>query len=302
MDGSTAGDPMSKIKYSRKSTYKLSEELGKHNIKISATTTGSLLKEKGYSLKTNRKTIAETHHPDRNQQFQIIADMKKRFTDLGQPILSSDSKKKELIGNFKNAGKIWSKIVEWVYAHDFRSMAEGIANPYGMFDPILNHGTVVVGTSYDTAEFAVESIEKWIISFGWKNYPKMKELLFFCDSGGSNSYRTRLWKLCLYNKIARKYGISVSVCHYPPGASKWNPVEHRLFSFISLNWAGIPLRSYDIMLKYIRNTTTKKGLKVDAFLNRKKYKKGIKINDSEMNAINLKRYQFLPEWNYTISP
>lgn len=293
---------MSKVKYSRKSTYKLSEELGRQNIKISATTVARLLKEKGYSLKANRKTISDTYHPDRNQQFQIIADMKKKFADWGEPITSNDSKKKELIGNFKNAGKIWSKVVEMVYDHDFRSMASGVANPYAIFDIILNHGTVAVGTSYDTAEFAVDSIEGWIKSFGFAHYSKMKKLLILCDSGGSNSYRTRLWKYSLYHKISRKHGISVTVCHYPPGASKWNPVEHRLFSFISSNWAGVPLKSYDIMLNYIRNTTTRKGLKVDAKLNRKKYEKGIKVDDCDMNDINLKRYKFLPQWNYTINP
>ncbi len=254
-----------------------------------------------YSLKSNKKTIAETQHPDRNQQFEIIAEMRKRFADKGQPIISVDSKKKELIGNFKNPGRTWKREVEAVFAHDFRSKAIGIANPYGIYDTIANNGTIVVGTAYDTPEFAVESIELWLNSYGYKHYPNMKNLLILCDAGGSNSYRARLWKYALYNKICRHYGITITVCHYPSGASKWNPTDHRLFSFISMNWAGVPLRSFDIMLNYIRTTTTQNGLKVDAILNEKIYEKGIKINDSQMDEIKLKHHALLPKWNYAIT-
>lgn len=302
MENDTAGDPMSVLKWSRKSTYALSEKLRARNIFISPRTTGELLKHMNYSLKANRKTIAETQHPERNQQFEIIADMKKRFADLGQPVISVDSKKKELIGNFKNPGRTWEKEPERVFTHDFRSMAVGIANPYGIYDPRANNGTIVVGTSYDTPAFAVDSIELWLISFGWQQYPNIKQLLILCDSGGSNSYRARAWKHGLYSKICLAYGISITVCHYPPGASKWNPVDHRLFSFISINWAGKPLRSYEIMLNHIRNTTTQQGLEVDAILNENKYEKGIKISDAQMNEINLTNNQQLPPWNYTISP
>jgi hypothetical protein len=302
MADDTAGDPMSNLKWTRKSTYSISEELCSENIAISPKTAGKLLKDLDYSLKSNRKTIAETHHPDRNQQFEIIADMKKRFADLAQPVVSVDSKKKELIGNFKNNGKTWTHKAEEVLNHDFRSMAVGIANPYGIYDLSANNGTVVVGTSYDTPEFAVESIELWLTSAGWSQYPNMKEMLILCDAGGSNSYRARLWKYALYNKICRSYGISITVCHYPTGASKWNPTDHRLFSFISMNWSGVPLRSYDIMLKYIRNTTTRQGLKVKAILNEKKYVKGLTITKDQMKTINLKRHKQLPDWNYTISP
>jgi hypothetical protein len=298
----TAGDPMSDIKWTRKSTYAISEELCSINISISPKTAGKLLKDLDYSLKANRKTIAETHHPDRNRQFEIIADMKKKFTDMAQPVVSVDSKKKEMIGNFKNNGTTWTKEAEKVFNHDFRSMAVGIANPYGIYDLIANSGTVVVGTSYNTPEFAAESIELWLTSYAWSQYPHMEELLILCDSGGSNSYRARLWKYTIHNKICRLHGISITVCHYPPGASKWNPADHRLFSFISMNWSGVPLRSYDIMLNYIRNTTTRKGLKVDAILNDKKYEKGLNISEDQMNTINLKRHAHLPDWNYTIKP
>ena len=239
---------MSSLKWSRKSTYTISKELYAYGITVSPKTTGNYLKDMNYSLKSNKKTIAETQHPGRNQQFIIIAEMRKRFADNGQPIISVDSKKKELIGNFKNQGRTWKVKAEEVFVHDFRSKAIGIANPYGIYDTITNNGTIVVGTSYDTAEFAVESIELWLNSYGYNHYPDMKNLLILCDAGGSNGYRARLWKYALYNKICRSYGITITVCHYPSGASKWNPTDHRLFSFISMNWAGVPLRSFAIEL------------------------------------------------------
>ena len=302
MEDDTAGSPMGGLKWSRKSTYTVSEELSSINICISPKTTGKLLKEMKYSLLSNRKTIAETQHPDRNQQFEIIASMKKQFAELGQPVIGVDSKKKEMIGNFKNAGRRYGKDADRVLNHDFRSMAVGMANSYGIYDTIANTGTVVVGVSYDTPEFAVESISLWLTSYGLNQYPGTKGLLILCDAGGSNGYRPRLWKYSLYHKICCFFGISVTICHYPTGASKWNPTDHRLFSFISMNWAGVPLRSYDIMLNYIRNTTTRQGLKVEAILNEKEYEKGIKITDKQMDQINLKKYDVLPQWNYTIAP
>ncbi len=302
MEDDTAGSPMGGLKWSRKSTYTVSEELSSIDIFISPKTTGKLIKDMDYSLRSNRKTIAETQHPDRNQQFEIIASMKKQFVELGQPIIAVDSKKKEMIGNFKNAGRRYAKDADRVLNHDFRSMAVGMANPYGIYDTIANTGTVVVGVSYDTPEFAVESIELWLTSYGLKQYSRTKKLLILCDAGGSNGYRPRLWKYSLYYKICCFYGISVTVCHYPTGASKWNPTDHRLFSFIGMNWAGVPLRSYDIMLNCIRETTTRQGLKVDAILNEKKYERGIKITDKQMNQINLKKFDTLPQWNYTIAP
>ena len=302
MEDDTAGSPMGGLKWSRKSTYTVSKELRSINIFIGPKTTGKLLKDMKYSLKSNRKTVAETQHPDRNQQFEIIADMKKEFAELGQPAISVDSKKKELIGNFKNPGRRYVKEADRVLNHDFKSMAVGIANPYGIYDTIVNTGIVVVGISYDTPEFAVESIRLWLTSYGLNQYLGTKKLLILCDAGGSNGYRPRLWKYSLYKKICCFFGISVTVCHYPTGASKWNPTDHRLFSFISMNWAGVPLRSYDIILNQIRKTTTQQGLKVDAILNEKKYEKGIKISDDQMKEINLKKHDILPQWNYTIAP
>ena len=235
--------------------------------------------------------------------------MKKQFTELGQPVISVDSKKKEIIGrrstpvdNFKNPGRRYGKGEDRVLNNDFRSMAVGMANSYGIYDTIANTGTVVVGVSYDTPEFAVESIGLWLTSYGLNQYPGTKRLLILCDAGGSNGYRPRLWKYSLYYKICCFFGISVTICHYPTGASKWNPTDHRLFSFVSMNWAGTPLRSYDLMLNYIRSTTTRQGLKVDAILNEKQYEKGIKISDEQINQINLEKHDVLPQWNYTIAP
>jgi hypothetical protein len=246
--------------------------------------------------------IAETRHPDRNQQFEIISMMRQHFADIKQPEISVDSKKKELIGNFKNPGRKWSKFAEQVLIHEFRSQAIGIANPYGIYDLKHNKGFVVVGTSYDTPEFAVESIESWLHHYGFENYKNINKLLILADAGGSNGYRPRLWKYTLYKKICCVYNIAVTVCHYPTGASKWNPTDHRLFSFITRNWGGEPLRSYEIILNYIRHTKTKKGLKVQAILNDKVYKKGLKINDEQFNKINLIKHDQLAQWNYTICP
>jgi hypothetical protein len=302
MQDDTAGDPMSSLKWSRKSTDKISQELRSQNIVISPKTTAKLLEEMDYSLKANRKTIAETHHADRNRQFEIIADQKKEFANMGLPMVSIDSKKKELIGNFKNAGRTWNKTAEEVLVHDFPSMAIGKVTPNGLYDLKANNGTVVLGTSHDTPEFAVETIELWLTSRALFQYPNMPKLLILCDAGGSNGYRSRAWKYYLYHKISKPYEIILRICHYPPGASKWNPIEHRLFSFISINWAGVPLRSYDIMLNLIQNTTTQTGLVVDAVLNEKVYETGIKIKDDQMAGINIIKHSELPEWNYTIYP
>ncbi len=302
MRDATAGDPMSRKKWSRKDTRQISGALRQKGIDICANTVAMLLRSEGYSLRVNRKSISETRHPDRNEQFEIIAQMRKAFEDEGQPILSVDTKKKELVGNFKNAGTTWRKDNDKVLVHDFRSDAVAIASPFGMFEPMLNRGAVMVGISAETAEFAVDAIEEWLNTFGWTGYPGMHKLLILCDGGGANHCRARLWKHRLYHQLSKVHGIQITVCHYPSGASKWNPVEHRLFSFISMEWAGTPLRSLDIMLNCIRSTRTSSGLAVEAFLNTKKYEKGIKISNSEMKEINLTRHDRLPNWNYTISP
>jgi hypothetical protein len=273
-----------------------------HGVDISPNTVGTLLKNQDYSLRVNRKNIAETHHPDRNRQFEIISDFRKKFEDSGVPVLSLDTKKKELIGNFKNPGRTWTNKGEEVFEHDFRSFADAIASPYGLYDLLLNRGTIVIGTSSDTPEFAVDCLDMWITNFGWKTYPDMKKILLLCDSGGSNGYRPRLWKYQLYQTIARHHGIQVTVCHYPPGASKWNPVEHQLFSFVSMEWAGRPLRSLELMMHYIEATTTEGGLQVTAMRNDRQYQKGRKVSKEEFNSIPIRRHPELPAWNYTIYP
>ncbi len=302
MEQSTAGDPMSARKWSRKDTRSISKEIKAEGIDICPNSVGKLLKDQDYSLRGNRKTIAETYHPDRNQQFELIAQTRRRFEDEGQPILSVDTKKKELVGNFKNPGRTWGKSAEDVFTHDFRSDAVAIASPYGLYDVSLNRGTVVVGTSSDTPEFAVDCLVLWLNEFGWKTYPNIKKLLLLCDSGGSNGYRPRMWKYQLHTQIAQLHGIDITICHYPPGASKWNPVEHNLFSFISMEWAGYPLRSIDLMLYYINGTTTQSGLEVNALFNPDTYMKGKKVSNSEFNNIGIKRHEKLPAWNYTIRP
>jgi Rhodopirellula transposase DDE domain len=302
MKADTAGDPMSDKKWSRKDTRSISREMKIRGVSLCPNTAGKLLKCGNYSLRVNRKSIAETQHHDRNRQFELIAEFRKRFEDAGSPTLSMDTKKKELIGNFRNEGRAWGKEPEDVNQHDFRSHASAIASPYGLYEPVRNRGTIIIGLSADTPEFAVDCLNIWIREIGWAAYPSMKEILLLCDSGGSNGYRPRFWKYGLYHKIARVYGISVTVCHYPPGASKWNPVEHRLFSFISLEWAGHPLRSLGTMISYIQGTTTKTGLQVTALLNESKYAKGKKVPDHLFKEIPLSNHSELPAWNYTICP
>ncbi len=300
MKADTAGDPMSDQKWSRKNTRSISREMSAKGVRLCPNTAGKLLKDQKYSLRVNRKSIAETQHPDRNRQFQLIADFRKRFEDTGYPILSMDTKKKELIGNFRNPGTAWSREPEAVNQHDFRSDAAAIASPYGLYEPVRNRGTIIIGLSADTPEFAVDCLETWISEFGWAAYPTMKEILLLCDSGGSNGYRPRFWKYGLYEKIVRGHGITVTVCHYPPGASKWNPVEHRLFSFISIQWAGHPLRTVDIMKRYIQGTTTKTGLKVTALVNDRNYATGKKVPAHLFKAIPISNHSELSAWNYTI--
>lgn len=294
-----AGFPINLVRWSRRSTYKLSAELKEIDLSVSPSSVGKILKIGKFSLRVNRKCVSETYHPDRNRQFEIISETRKRFEDNGQPIISIDSKKKELIGNFKNSGKTWRKNYDKVYDHDFRSHAIGIAAPYGIFEPVYNLGTVVIGKSYDTPEFAVNCIDLWFNTFAQKRYQNVKELLILCDGGGSNGSRSRLWKYYLNQEICKKYGICIRVCHYPTGASKWNPVEHRLFGPITNNWQGRPLRSFEIALECIQSTSTKKGLRVEAVLNDKEYQKGNKVSDSQMKTINLLRHDELPQWNYS---
>jgi len=303
MADDTAGDPMGPLKWTRKSTRKTSRELKRRKISASPRTVARLLKKQlNFSLKANRKAIAETQHPDRDRQFKYIAKMNKRFAAIGEPSISVDSKKKELVGNFYNRGRAWRRHADKVSDHDFRSTANAIATPYGVYDLHANHGFVIVGISHDTPAFAVDNIACWLKSLGTRRYPEIKELLILCDTGGSNGYRCRVWKYAIQQRLCDAFGISVTVCHYPTGASKWNPIEHHLFSYISDNWAGIPLRSLETVLKYIRTTKTQTGLKVRARLNKKKYFTRIKINNTQMAEINIRKHKVLSDWNYTIYP
>jgi hypothetical protein len=302
VEDETAGDPMSDKKWVRSSLRQLSKALSRLGFDIGYVTVGRLLKDLGFSLKSNRKQSTGPPHPDRDRQFRYIARVKKLFVATGHPVISVDSKKKELIGNFKNRGRTWCREAEEVNVYDFPGNAVGKAVPYGIYDITHNLGYVAVGTSADTSEFAMDAICWWWELEDRPSFPDETRLLILSDAGGSDGCRFRLWKRQLQEELADQLGIEVMVCHYPTGASKWNPIEHRLFSYISLNWAGKPLRSFEAMLNYIRGTTTKAGLKVKAVLLDREYEKGIKISDQEMDALNLHRRRVCPRWNYVLKP
>ena len=297
-----AGDPVSGLRWTRKTTKKIAAELSALGIRVSRKTVAKLLKQMNFSLRTNKKKISNGSPPTRDAQFANITQLRERFSRRGNPILSVDTKKKELVGRFKNPGRVWAQKSDAVNDHDFRSMADGVAIPYGIYDLQSNRGTVYVGTSYDTSQFAVECIEKWWRSEGQKRFPGRKHLLVVADTGGSNGATRRAWKHGIQHKLCNEHGLDVTVAHYPPGASKWNPIEHRLFSEISKNWAGRPLDSYETILNFIRTTKTKTGLKVNARLVKKQYPKGIKISDPAMALLNIKKSSSLPKWNYTLRP
>jgi hypothetical protein len=302
VEGETAGDPTSDTKWVRSSLRHLSESLDNAGYDIGHVTVGRLLKDLGYSLKANRKRFTGPPHPDRDRQFRYIERVKKLFLAAGHPIISVDAKKKELIGNFENPGRAWCQEAEEVNVHDFRQDAVGRAVPYGIYDLRHNLGYVVVGTSAETSEFAVDAIVQWWEQEDRPPFPNEEKMLILADAGGSDGYRPRLWKKQIQEQFADCLGIEVMVCHYPTGASKWNPVEHRLFSYVSLNWAGKPLRSFETVLAYIRGTTTETGLEVKASLLDQEYEKGIKVSDEEMAALNLERRRVCPNWNYVIKP
>jgi hypothetical protein len=305
MKHETAGDPMTTLKWTRKTTAKIANELQAVGIGVSPNTVGRLLRQMGYSLRVNHKKLArttKTRPQDRDAQFARIAELREDFAARGLPIISVDTKKKELVGPFKNAGVAWNRQPVLVNDHDFPSDAIGKAVPYGIYDVLANRGAVFVGTSYDTAEFAVDAIEAWWSGEGCSRYEGASELAILADGGGSNSSQSRAWKHHLYERLAQRHGLNVTVAHYPPGASKWNPIEHRLFSEISKNWAGRPLDSYDTVLRYISSTQTATGLKVRAQLVDRAYEKGVKITDEQMKTVNISRSPLLPAWNYAISP
>lgn len=295
------GDPESPLRWTSKSTRKIANELRK-SFKISHTKVADLLHEAGYCLQANKKSIEGTSHPDRNAQFEHINRKAKEFLHKKQPVISVDTKKRELVGNFKNNGQEWMPKgkPEIVKAHDFKTEM-GKATPYGIYDIANNKGWVSVGIDNDTAAFAVEGIRCWWNEMGKHLYSNAKQLLITPDCGGSNGYRNRLWKLEL-QKFANETGLKITVCHYPPGTSKWNKIEHKLFSFISQNWRGKPLISHAVIVNLIANTTTTKGLTVKCMLDENKYPKGIKISDEMMAQLNIQCDDFHGEWNYIIKP
>lgn len=301
VEGDVAGDPMGqRSSWCRRSTHSLSADLKERGITACPNSVGKILKDMHISLRCCRKSISETHHPDRDQQFQIIAATRKRFADHGHPIISIDTKKRELVGNFSNKGRCYRRQATETLVHDFRSNATGVAIPYGVYDVLDNSAMVIVGTSYDTPEFAVDSVRIWLEQEGIAHYGTIRELLVLADSGGSNGAAPRMWKHNLYHQISREFGIRITVCHYPSGASKWNPVEHRLFGPLTNNWAGEPLRSYEIILGFINSTNTQTGLTVQGVLNDKIYQRGLHVSQSGMRALPITFGQQLPRWNYTI--
>ena len=280
----------------------ISEQLSLLGLAVSPNTVRRLLGRLGYALRANRKSLSGPQSPERERQFRYLNRQRSQFARKAQPVISVDTKKKELVGRFKNAGRVWSREAVPVNDHDFRSQAKGVAIPRGLYDPQANRGSVLVGTSHDTPEFAVDAIVDWWRRQGRRRYPRAAQLLILADSGGSNAARCRLWKYALQEKLVEPYQLSVTVCHYPTGASKWNPVEHRLFGEIAKHWAGQPLVDYPTVVRLIAGTHTATGLKVTCRLRTTDYPTGRKVTNQEMAGTNLKKHAVLPEWNYTLLP
>jgi hypothetical protein len=304
VDPLTRGDPESPLRWTCKSTYALSSELfEQHGIRICDKTVAKLLRDHGYSLQAPSKSVEGAQHPDRNAQFEHINEKSRDCIERGIPVISVDTKKKELIGNFKNGGREWQPQGEpdRVDVHDFPGDAVGKAIPYGVYDLAANDGFVSVGVDHDTPVFAATSIEAWWQQVGQKRYPKARELFITADAGGSNSYRSHVWKYQL-QRLADQLDLTIHVSHFPPGTSKWNKVEHRLFSFISINWRGRPLRSYETIVSLIGNTTNRGGLVVRARLDRRRYPIGKKISAKDLRELLIERHEFHGDWNYVIKP
>jgi hypothetical protein len=298
------GDPTSDRRWVRSSLRQLCKWLREDGHPASPTVVSRLLKKMGYSLKANERRQGQSRPncPERDEQFRYIASQRETFDAAGWPIISVDTKKKELIGNFRSAGRTWCRKAEEVDEHDFPSAAECRAVPFGVYELIRNKGHVYVGVSNDTPEFAVVSIAKWWEQEGQIAYPRTERLLILADGGGSNGCRARAWKCSLQALVSDRFGLILTVCHYPTGCSKWNPVEHRLFSYISKNWEGKPLRSLEIMLGYIRGTRTETGLEVTAHLDEGFYKKSVPYSHKDVDRLCLETHDVCPQWNYTISP
>jgi hypothetical protein len=299
----TRGDPESPLRWTCKSTYRLAEELTRQGHSVSPRTVAMLLHAAHYSLQANRKTTEGASHPDRNAQFEYINSLVRRFQSRGQPAISIDTKKKELVGDFKNAGRVWRPRgePEKVRIYDFKDPELGKAIPHGVYDLINDQGWVSVGIDHDTAEFATNSIRTWWTEMGHGRFPRASTLLITADGGGSNNPRTRLWRVCL-QELADALELTLTVCHFPPGTSKWNKIEHRLFSFITSNWRGQPLISHQAIVNLIAKTTTRSGLIVRAALDTNRYSTGIKVSDEQLARVRIKPHEFHGDWNYTISP
>jgi hypothetical protein len=303
IEPATRGDPQSPLRWTCKSTRTLAEELQRQDHRVSPRTVAGLLHQSGYSLQGNRKTREGTSHPDRNAQFEYLNGLVRRFLDRDWPAISVDTKKKELVGDFKNGGREWHPQGQppAVRVHDFQDESLGKAIPYGVYDLLHNQGWVSVGVDHDTAEFAAHSIRRWWDQMGSDRFPKAGELLITADGGGSNGSRSRLWKVCLQH-LADALEMTLVVCHFPPGTSKWNAIEHRLFSFITQNWRGRPLVSRQAIVSLIAHTTTRAGLLVKAALDTNRYETAIKVSDEELATVLLKPHAFHGDWNYTIAP
>ena len=303
VEETTAGDPMTPLRWTSKSTRTIAEELTRTGHSISSVTAGRCLEEMGYTLQANVKTREGPQHPNRDAQFRYLNRQVKAFRQSGAPVISVDTKKKELVGAFKNTGRRWlpKGKADRVSVHDFPHLGEGKAIPYGAYDIARNRAVVNVGVTHDTAEFAAESIRRWWRLDGRRHYREASRLLICADSGGSNGNRTRAWKLHL-QALSDETGMAITVCHYPPGTSKWNKIEHRLFSFISLNWKGKPLINYETVVNLIGGTRTRTGLKIKAVLDTNLYQTGVEISKEDIDQLRLKRHKVHPDWNYTLLP
>lgn len=291
---------MTGLRWSRRTTSRIADELHQLGIRVSPNTLARLLHQMGYSLRLNHKQISTCSSPNRNLQFEYLAQLRDRFRRRQRPIISVDTKKRELVGNFKNTGRRWERQARRVFDHDFRTDSRGVAIPYGIYDVSENRGTLVIGVSHDTPAFAAHAIAHWWQREGAPRYAGSQQLLILADSGGSNSCRCHAWKTELQSQLANAFALTITVAHYPSGASKWNPIEHRLFSEVSRNWAAEPLDSYQKILNYARTTTTQTGLRVSAYLDRRSYPRGRKPSPQQVASLRLQRHQTLPEWNYTI--
>jgi len=299
----TAGDPMARRGlWTGLRLEQISSQLGRLGLSVCPNTVRRLRDEMDYALRANRKSLSGQQSPERDRQFRDLQVQRQEFTRQGLPIISVDTKKKEMVGPFKNAGQVWSREAIPVHDHDFRSLAKGMAIPRGLYDVMANRGSVLIGTSHDTSNFAVDAIVDWWCREGRRRYGQSSALLILADSGGSNGARCRLWKCALQEKLADRFGLAVTVCHYPTGASKWNPIEHRLFSEISEHWAGQPLVDYPTIVRLIAQTTTKTGLRINCALSTDFYPTKIKVSAAQMAELDLLTHPILPNWNYTLLP